>query len=561
MRSILARLSLLALVACGRELPAPVPSAESAAPTRGGILELATYADMRAIDPANVVDGLAPQVVAAMFAGLVDFDGAGKVVPDLAESWTVDDDGTTFRFTLRPGVRFHDGDEVTAEDVKRSAERALHPSSPNPYASYLSSLVGFEAFSAKKADALEGITVQGRYVVAFHLRAPDATFLPLLAMLPLRPVCKSGGSRYSDTWRACGAGPFKLMEGGWVRGTSLLLVRHDGYFRPGLPYLDGVRWTFHQNQTTQTFKFVRGELDVFRDFLSVDLMKFQADPRWQPFGEYEPEKQIIGEAMNVEVPPFDNVEIRRAVAAALDREAIRKIRAGSLRVANQLVPAAVFGHEPSLAGQSFDLARALEHMRKAGYPYDPVTQTGGWPHPVPYVAYKAGLQEFMGQVVQQQLARIGIRLELRIVNYPTFMALRGRRRASAMGPGLWTEDFPDALSFLEPLFHSSSIAEEDSNNWSFYANPRFDDLVTRAKRELDDGRRKKLYDAAQTILVDEAPWAFSQSFRFYIQRQPYVRDFHSHPMWSADMKATFLDRVRSPLFTEHGVRALLGASR
>jgi ABC-type transport system substrate-binding protein len=556
------------LLGCESRIPAPIPAQESAVPRRGGTLELATFGDVRSIDPTNIVDGLGPQIVEQLFAGLVDYDADGKIVADLAERWTVEDGGRTYRFFLREGARFHDGDEVTAADVKRSAERALHPTSTNPYASYFTSIVGFADLAGRKTGELAGVVVEGRYVVSFHLTEPDATFLPMLAMPMLRPVCKSGGARYSDAWSPCGAGPFKLVEGGWQRGHTLMLVRHDGYFRSGLPRLDAVRWTFHENLTSQRFKFARGDLDVLRDFLTPDLLRFQVDPRWTPYGEFDADKQILGESMNVEVPPFDNVEIRRAVAAAIDRDELRQVRAASLFATNQLVPPAIFGHNPKLAGQKYDYAAALEHMRRAGYPYDPVTKTGGWPAPIPYHAYKQGLQEGMAQVLAQQLARIGLRIEIRLTNYPTFIALRGRRGASAFGPGMWTEDFPDALSFLEPLFHSKSISPDDSNNWSFYANPRFDELVDRAHKELDDGRRQKLYDVAQQLLFDDAPWAFTATFRAYVQRQPYVRDHRNHPQWAHELSRTWLDRAAGPVASRAlfgdgrgALAALLGAAR
>jgi peptide/nickel transport system substrate-binding protein len=555
-------------LACSRELPAPIPAAgpDGAEPRRGGVLELATFGDVRAIDPANVSDGLAPQILEALFAGLVDYDLDGKIQPDIAERWVVEDDGKTFRFFLREGVRFHDGDEVTADDVKRSVVRALHPSAPNPYSTYYASIAGYADFASKKTDTLAGVEVEGKYVVTFRLKEPDAMFLYVLAMLPPRPVCKSAGDRYSDAWHPCGAGPFKLPPDGWQRGHTLTVVRHEGYFRAGLPYLDAVRWTFLQNPSSQTLRFLRGELDVIKDLSAADLLRFQADPRWKPFGEYDADRQILGEAMNVRMPPFDDVEIRRAVSKAIDRDALQKVRAANLRATNQAVPPGVFGHDPTLEGQRYDYEAALEHMRRAGYPYDPVTKTGGWPDVVPYTVYKMGLQDFTAQVLKQQLERIGIRIELRVVNYPTFIALRGRRDASPFGPGFWMNDYLDAMSFLEPLFHSKSIADEDSNNWSFYSNPRVDELLDRAHKELDDDRRKKLYTEVQRILVDDAPWAFTQSYRFYTQRQAYVRGHRTHPMWVHDLSRAWLDRAAGSvagraIFSKRSFAALLGTSR
>src|SRR6185436_12296809 len=115
-----------------------------------------SFSDLRAIDPANMTDGLAPIVLQSIFAGLVDFDFDGKVVPDLAERLEVLDEGKAYRFFLHEGIRFHDGEELLASDVKRSAERALHPTAPNPYSGSFSTLVGQPEFTAGKADHVSG---------------------------------------------------------------------------------------------------------------------------------------------------------------------------------------------------------------------------------------------------------------------------------------------------------------------------------------------------------------------------------------------------------------------
>jgi ABC-type transport system substrate-binding protein len=546
MRWIRSALSIaaLALAGCDSSLPPPTPAAhgEGAEPRRGGTLTTASFGDIRTLDPAAVGDGIVPQILELMFAGLVDYAPDGKIVPDLAEKWDVLDDGRTYRFTLRQGARFHDGDEVTAEDVKRSAERALHPSAPNPYSSYFESIAGYDDFTAKKTDHLAGVVVEGRYVVTFHLKEPDATFLPVLGCVFLRPTCKSAGDRYTDGWQACGAGPFKLPADGWDRGRSVSLVRHDGYFRPGEPRLDGFRFLFHVGFLPQRFKLERGELDVMRDFLMPDALRLQADPRWAPFGEFEADKQIAGEAMNNEMPPFDNVEIRRAVSAAIDRDQLALVRAANLHAANQPIPPGVFGYDASLPGQKYDYEAALEHMRKAGYPYDPVTKTGGYPETIPYYAYASGLQAYTGQIMQQQLAKIGIKVELRIVNYATLLALHGRRKTLAFSPGFWMYDYPDGESFLEPLFSSKSINDEDSNNPAFYKNARVDELVERAHRELDEGKRKDAMREASQIICDDAPWAFTYNYRWYVVHQPYVREWKMHPVYTFDLGKTWIDR-------------------
>jgi ABC-type transport system substrate-binding protein len=534
----------LALLGCDTALTPPIPAAhQEEAPVRGGVLHLSSFADIRALDPANISDGLVVELHELLFAGLVDYDDDGKIALDLAESYRMSDDGKAYTFTLRQGVRFHSGEELTAADVKRSVERALHPDTPNPFSSFFNMIEGYKAFSDKKAEDLSGVHVEGRYLVSFHLTEPDATFLPLLAMHTLRPVCPNAGARYSDTWHACGAGPFMLPEKGWDRGREINLVRHPAYFRPGLPHLDGVTMTFFVNFMTEKYKFARGEIDVLREFQQPDLVRFQNDPRWLPFGQYEADKQINGEMMNTEMAPFDNVELRRAVAAAIDREHYRLLKPTALRAATQPIPPSVPFHEPSFACQTHDLGEALEHMKKAGYPYDPVTGTGGYPHPIPYVLYQQSLSSYTAQVLQQDLAKIGIRLQLQVVNYPTYLALLGRRKTTAFAPAGWNMDFPDPSDFTDTLFHTRAINDEDSSNYAFYSNPSADALMDRAKRELDQRRRAALYHEIQKTICNDAPWAFTHYYRFYDVHQPYVRNYRVHPVWSHNVRFSYIDRA------------------
>jgi ABC-type transport system substrate-binding protein len=547
--AIVAACSALVLVAaplgCRGTLSAPIPCSHGpdAAPQPGGTLRLAWFQDVRNLDPAGPEDGLALQVEELLFAGLVDYDDQAHLVPDLADHWEVEDSGRTYRFVLRAGVRMQDGEELTADDVKRSAERALHPTTPNPNASNFENLAGFEAYRAKKADHLSGVAVEGRQVVTFHLKEPDATFLPVLAMHTLRPVCKTAGDRYLDTWIPCGAGPFKLLPGGWQRGTSLRLVRHDGYFRAGLPYLDAVEWTVNMQFAAQRFRFEDGKIDILRDMTQVDQMRFAADPRWKALGSAEADRTVLGESMNTRMPPFDNVEVRRAVAAAIDREHYKAIKPGYMTVLTQLLPPGVPGYDPAVEGQRHDYAAALDHMRKAGYPYDPATATGGWPAPVVYPLYDQGILVYTAQILQQDLAKIGLRIELKLVTWPAFLALQQRPRGAAMSQANWQMDYPDPSSFFDPLFTTASIGPESSFNTAFYSNPRFDDLVGRARRDTDPARRKALYREANEILCDEAPWAFAFAHHFYDVRQPYTRGFKPHPVWGIDVSRVWVDRA------------------
>ncbi len=534
----------LLLVGCGSPFSSPIPSAhpDDPSPRRGGTLQLGSFADVRSLDPAVASDDLAAAPLEEMFAGLVDYDDKAQVVPDLARRFEVSPDGLVYRFFLREGVRFHDGSEVTALDVKRSIERALHPTTPAPAASLFDTIDGFAAYQAGKGEHLSGVVVEGEYVVAIHLKETDARFLSLLALQVLRPVCPSAGDRYKDTWEPCGAGPYKLQPGAWDRGRGLRLVRHDAYFRPGLPYVDAIEWTFSMNRAAELYAFEDGSLDLTHDLNDAEIGGMRADPRWAPYVAAEPDRTVDGEVMNTEIPPFDSVEVRRAVASAIDRSHYHAYKPESLQPSGQALPPAVAGYDPQFVGQRYDYQAALAHMAKAGFPYDPATGQGGYPHPVPYYLTRQGSTEYTGQILAQDLAKIGLRLDLHIVNWPTFLTLAYTRGAVAMSSPGWAMDYPDPSDFFESLFSSKSITAEQSTNMAFYKNPRVDDLIERARHELDPARRNALFAETNRLVCDDAPWAFTDTRRFIDVLQPYVRGYSPHPVWTFHTSATWLDR-------------------
>jgi ABC-type transport system substrate-binding protein len=558
MRSIRTRLELLSAgvacagvlllatpLACSGGLRAPIPAAHDegdATPRPGGTLHLATVFDARNLDPAAPMDGLALQAVLLLFDGLVDIDHDGKVVPNLAEHWDVEDEGRSYRFIVRRGVLMHDGSELTADDVKRSFERALNPSTPSSVSSYFEGIVGYAAYTAGKAEHLEGVVADGRYVVTFRLEKPDAAFLSLLAMPAARPVCASAGNRYSRAWIPCGAGPFELAQGGWQRGSSLRVVRNPRYFRAGLPYLNAVEWTFLMDAVPQRFRFEDGQLDMLLDPTQADYVRFMADARWKPLGTPLAWNTVWGEAMNTRMAPFDRVEIRRAVAAAIDRDSFSKIKPANMAAASQIMPRGIPGYDPSWACGGHDEAAALEHMRKAGFPFDPATGTGGWPEPITYTVSEQTSNFFTAQILQQQLARIGLRIQLRLVNYPAYLAMVERIDTSPMAPWGNQADYADPSAMFDSSFTTAQINPEASNNVSFFSDRRYDEVVSRARHEMDPGVRTALYREANDILCDQAPWAFTWAQRDFVVRQPYVRGFAAHPIFPLDLRGVWLDR-------------------
>ncbi|HEX8792735.1 MAG TPA: ABC transporter substrate-binding protein [Polyangiaceae bacterium] len=554
MRSIRTRLDACALLlastgvglaaiplGCSDGLKAPIAAAhDGVAPLRGGTLHLAHYSDVRNLDPHGQYDAISLQAITLMFDGLVDLDHDSRVVPKLAERWDVEDGGLLYRFVLRQGVVMHDGGELTADDVKRSLERALHPATPNATRAFFEGIVGFDAYTSGKAEHLDGVTVEGRYVVTVRLKQPDAAFLSIMAIPSARPVCATAGNRYSRSWLPCGAGPFKLEPGGWQRGSSLRVVRHDRYFDPAASYLDAVEWTYLMQPMPQRFRFEDGALDMMMDPLAVDYARFVGDGRWKGLVVPLADNTIHGESMNTRMPPFDNVEIRRAVAAAIDRDAYI-VNRENMTTASQLLPRPMPGYDPTWSCASHDEAAALEHMRRAGFAFDPSTGKGGWPRPIPYLVDARSTQEAAAQVLQQQLARIGLRLDIRSVSWPAYLAIGQRIDGTPMAPEGNQADYPDPSAFFE-MFTTTSIDPEASANTAFYSNPTYDALVARARHEMDPAARHELYHRANDILCDEVPWAFTWAQRDVVVHQGYVRGFEAHPIWPFDVRRVWLDR-------------------
>jgi ABC-type transport system substrate-binding protein len=454
-------------------------------------------------------------------------------------------------FRLREGVLFHDGSELTAADVKRSIERALHHDTPCPAPSFYQSIVGYDEFhnGTKEGDGrltfaphLAGVVSDGRYVVHIDLTEPDATFLPVMTLFFMAPVCPSAGATYSPEWgkRVCGTGPFRLEQ--WLPSRQIDLVRHQGYFQKGKPYLDRVRFYMLMPALAQRFKFEDADLDQIRDFSVVDSISYRRDPRWRPFGLWEPAKTTLATFFNTQMKPFDNVELRRAFAAAIDWQQMATLRPEEILPATQMIPPAIPTHDPAFVGQRYDLAAALEHMKNAGYPYDPASKTGGYPLPVRYLVNAESLpSDALGPVIMQQLARIGVRMEIKSVSWPTYLAESGKRNTAQLGFVSWVMDFPDPSDYFEPTLSSEAIQGEETRNLAFYSNPELDRLLKQAHRELDPARRAFLYRRCEEIVRDEAPWSLGLYQRFYEVVQPYVHGFITDNAHGRDVRGVWLD--------------------
>lgn len=237
------RVHALAVTALGFALGISYAAPETFAaeqPKQGGSMVLTYKDDVSTLDPAIGYDWQNPSLMQSIFDGLMDYrPGTFELVPDLAEELTVSEDGKTYTFKLRRGVKFHNGRELTSADVRYSFERILNPNTQSPAQGYFNVIAGSDEFAAG-AEHVSGIATPDDYSVTITLKQPKATFLNVLAMHFGSIVPKEEVEKYGADFghHPVGTGAFKLME--WTTGQRLLLQRNAEYFRAGMPYLDEV---------------------------------------------------------------------------------------------------------------------------------------------------------------------------------------------------------------------------------------------------------------------------------------------------------------------------------
>ncbi len=519
-------------------------------PQRGGTLVVWHETGLRGTDPHTRFDALSNQAIKLLFEGLLDYErDTLELVPRLAESLPdVSEDGRTFRFRLRRGLRFADsvvfeggrGREIVADDIRWSLEHMLDPATGSPGVTFYELIDGYEEFRAGDASHVRGIRVVDRYTVDITLSRPDQTFLFAMAMPFAYPVPREAYAHYgADVNRnPVGTGAYVLER--WEPGIGLTFTRNPNYFLAdeGQPYPERVVFELNLDRGTATMRFRNGEVDHLHRMPLADYLELRSQPAWEPYSVQAVDTIIRGVGMNVELPPFDDVHVRRAVAYCINRPRWLRSRAGRMALTGQPIPSTLPGYDPDLPGAHvYDLDRAREEMRLAGHP-------DGLDEPVTFWTGEGDTGRFYGELVQSDLAAIGIEVEIRQVAFPMFLQQTGTRGTVQSWFAGWSMDYPDASNFLDILFHSRSRRPTDSMNKSFYASPEVDRLLDEARVERDRERRLALYHQASEQIVADAPWAFIFSDVAYELWQPYVRNYRPHPVWSNFYRDVWLDLPR-----------------
>ena len=534
----------LFLTACRNPYPGPrFRGAGARQPHYGGTVTFAFDTDVRSLDPHIAYDEISGAGVHFVFDTLVDYaPGTGDIAPSLAERWEIAEDGRLFTFHLRSGVRFHNGRVMTADDVRQSFERMLDPRAiPSPGTSFYHLLDGFDEFQSHAVPHVRGIAVLDPLTIQFRLTQPDQTFLnamalPFAAPVPMEAVRAEGRDRFAQ--EPVGTGPFYVER--WEMGSRIVFRRNPHYWRAGHPYLDRIVLETGIARHLQFMRFQRGDIDYAHvgSIITADHVWLHQQASWAPYIEDSPDVAMYGVAMNVEVPPWNNVHLRRAVTFAIDREGMCRARNNRIRPLGGLYPPGLPGYDPNVEGaQHFDMQRAREEMALAGY-------ADGLPGEQELWIAEGDGAAYYGQLVQADLRRIGIRIRLHQSSFAVFLENTERRHAVGLSMSAWSQDFPDPSNFIDTLVHSRSIQPENSQNASFYSNPQLDALLDRARIEGDRPRRIGMYQEAERLLLRDAPWAFLYYPVKTQVRQPYLQGLVASPVWAHELRDVWLDLPR-----------------
>ncbi len=492
-------IALCLALPAGAEDYQPDPNAQS-----GGGIVITYKDDVATLDPAIGYDWQNWSMIKSLFDGLMDYDpGTTDLRPGLAESYTISDNGTVFTFQLRADVKFHNGREMTAEDVVYSLNRVTNPETQSPGAGFFWSIKGYDAVASGEAETLEGVTITGPSTVQIELSRPDATFLHVMALnfasvVPQEAV-EAAGDDFGKS--PVGTGAFSLAE--WTIGQRLIFAKNDDYWRNGLPYLDQITFEVGQEPIVALLRLQNGEVDVPGD--GIPPAKFQ-----EVMGDPAQAERVVegGQlhtgyiTLNTQMPPFDNAEVRRAVNMAINKDRIIQIINGRAIPATQPLPPTMPGYTEGYEGYAFDPATARAMLAGAGFADGFETEL--------YVM-NTDPNPRIAQAIQQDLAGIGITAVIKSLAQANVIAAGGEKDQAPMiwsGGMAWIADFPDAANFYGPILGCSG-AVQGGWNWSWYCNQELDAKSTEADAIVDParaGERLEMWSEIYMEIMEDAPW-------------------------------------------------------
>ena len=467
--------------------PAAPTSAPAAAnqPVDGGTLKIALPKDMVTLDPSFAMDNYSVQVIDQIFDTLVTLKSDSSIQPRLATSWKAVSE-KVYEFTLRKSVKFHNGREMTADDVVWTMNRMLDPKTKVPRQ---------QLFMVEKVEKVSAD------VVRFSLNQAYAPFLSAMANRALSIIPKEEVEKFGENFarNPVGTGPFKFVS--WKSGEGVTLERNPDHFL-GKSHLDKVIIRPIPETVVAQQQLETGDIDVIADAMPDDIARLQKSGLLQlvPGTSYyyivfnlKPDTAPVVKTLNKN--PFTDKKVREAVVLAFPvADAIQAVYPGLAEQIRAFGPIPntnwAYSAELSKLWPKQDVARAKQLLTEAGYP-------NGFKMEI--LSMSDAPRKAMAQILQSALAKIGI--EASVVS-PEMSILLGRANDQTFDIGVFGwGGTPDPHDYVFPLLHTARRGSGGNNAW--YSNPDVDKLIDEAAVSTDQAARKKNYDKVQTIFMGD----------------------------------------------------------
>ncbi len=485
-------------------------------PKRGGTLRLADIGDVVSFEPYAVTDNYSIWTLLLVYDQLTrpTVDGL-SIEPGLASSWDISSDGKTYTFHLRRGVKFHDGSELTAADVKFCVDRAV--TAKNTQWAFI-------------FDALQGMQVVDTYTVRAHLKRPHAPFLSDMALFATsvypRKLFESMGAKL---WQhPIGTGPFTFSS--WKRGSEMVLTRNPHYWRSSAaPYVDEYRRLVVEDDNARVLQIQSGELDICLFPPLAQVKALQGNPQIAVHVDNFLASRFI--TMNVTKKPFTDRRVRQALNYATDKQAlIAKLLFGYGKPSGQALPL-MFGNDPSIKPYSYNPTMAKALLKEAGYTHG-VSFT--------LVTTASDTDRQLATLLQQQWAQVGVTVSIQTYESNTLLKLIETPPYNyQISPGYMTSDIIDPDELVTFAMAGDGGTEAI---WTLYNNKTVNSLTAQAAASTDRETRRKLYAQLSRIHHDDAPMVFLYTTPSVTLTSPAVQGFKVLPTGNFRLEDVWLNR-------------------
>jgi len=452
-----------------------------AAFAKGDTLTIATAASSKTLDPIATPDSFTHNIMNQLYECLVGFNNKGEIIPLLAEKWDVSPDGKTFTFHLRKGVKFHNGEELKADDVVFTFQRATGPDG-GPIRAFSNFI---DPAGLKKIDD---------YTVVVTTRIPmPSTFLQTLAHTWSAPVSKKAVEKYGKDYgmNPVGAGRFKAVE--VLPGDKVVFERFDDYYGEKAKVKNLIIRTIVE-ASTRTIELESGAVDLIIDAAATDVSRIESNPALKIIKVPSCRVNMLG--FEVNKPPYNDVRVRQAMNLAVDREGIVKVvyRGFAEPAAGPISSAIKYNKQNSTPYVKTDIAKAKALLEEAGYP-------NGFKGEI--LAPDRTEMIRVATVLQENFAKIGLQMEVKVIEWGVFMDIQRLKDHEPFVNNWWGgPPAMDAFFLMTPAFHSKA----GHTNRYLYNNPEVDALLDKGASMVDGPEREAVYSKLWDILNIELPY-------------------------------------------------------